>query len=114
LHKNKYISAFIWLAFIAVISCNPTKDKWLNRKYHTLTGHYNVYFNGEQKLLDAILQMENAHQNNFGKVLDVFPLGNAESAKAAGNVLDEAIKKFSKTIQMHTIGSFTDDSYVAM
>ena len=114
MHKNKYISAFIWLAFIAVISCNPTKDKWLNRKYHTLTGHYNVYFNGEQKLLDAILQMENAHQNNFGKVLDVFPLGNAESAKAAGNVLDEAIKKFSKTIQMHTIGSFTDDSYVAM
>ena len=102
------------LALIGLISCNPTKDKWLNRKFHTLTGRFNVYFNGEQKLLDAILQMEASHQNNFGKVLDVFPLGTAESAKAAGNVLDEAIKKFSKAIQMHTIGSYTDDSYVAM
>lgn len=96
------------------MACNPTKDKWLNRKFHTLTGRFNVYFNGEQKLLDAVLQMENSHQNNFGKVLDVFPLGTPESAKAAGNVLDEAIKKFSKAIQMHTIGSYTDDSYVAM
>lgn len=114
MYKNKHISATLLLFLLAVISCNPTKDKWLNRKYHTLTGHYNVYFNGEQKLLDAILQMENAHQNNFGKVLEVFPLGSSESAKAAGNILDEAIKKFSKAIQMHTIGAYTDDSYVAM
>ena len=114
MHKNKYIHTIMVMAFLGILACNPTKDKWLNRKFHTLTGHFNVYFNGEQKLLEAILQMENTHQNNFGKVLDVFPLGTAESAKASGNVLDEAVKKFSKAIQMHTIGSYTDDSYVAM
>lgn len=114
MHKNKYILTITVIAFLGILACNPTKDKWLNRKFHTLTGHFNVYFNGEQKLLEAILQMENTHQNNFGKILDVFPLGTAESAKASGNVLDDAIKKFSKAIQMHTIGSYTDDSYVAM
>lgn len=114
MHRNKYISGITLLIILVLLACNPTKDKWLNRKFHTLTGRFNVYFNGEQKLLDAILQLENSHQNNFGKILDVFPLGTAESAKAAGNVLDEAIKKFSKAIQMHTIGSYTDDSYFAM
>ncbi|MCF8254374.1 MAG: hypothetical protein K9H61_05400 [Bacteroidia bacterium] len=102
------------LSLIGFAACNPTKDKWLNRNFHTLTGHFNVYFNGEQKLLDAINQIEATHVDNFDKVLEVFPMGTEESAKTAGNVLDEAIKKFSKTIQMHTIGSFTDDSYFAM
>ncbi|MBC7382048.1 MAG: tetratricopeptide repeat protein [Bacteroidia bacterium] len=83
----------------------------MNRKFHTLTGHYNIYFNGEQKLLDAIRQLEASHRDDFTKVLSVYPLGTAESAKSTGNVLDEAIKKFSGTIQMHTIGSYTDDSY---
>jgi tetratricopeptide (TPR) repeat protein len=96
------------------MACSPSKDKWLNRKFHTLTGHFNVYFNGEQKLLDAIAQIENGHVNNFDRVLEVFPLGTPETAKAAGNIIDEAVKKFSKTIQMHTIGTYTDDSYFAM
>ena len=56
------------ITFLGILACNPTKDKWLNRKFHTLTGHFNVYFNGEQKLLEAVLQMENTHQNNFEKL----------------------------------------------
>jgi tetratricopeptide (TPR) repeat protein len=111
LYRNRNIIFFILTGLIWTWGCNPTKDKWLNRKFHTLTGHFNVYFNGQQKLLDAVTQLQNSHVNNFGKILDVFPLGTPESAKAAGNVLDEAVKKFSKTIQMHTIGSFTDDAY---
>jgi tetratricopeptide (TPR) repeat protein len=114
LYKNHNIFYLILLGTILIFACSPTKDKWLNRNFHTLTGHYNVYFNGEQKLLDAIAQIENGHVNNFDRVLDIFPLGTAETAKVAGNLIDEAIKKFSKTIQMHTIGSFTDDSYFAM
>lgn len=73
-----------------------------------------MYFNGEQKLLEAINQIEASHIDNFGTVLDVFPLGSPESAKASGNVLDEAIKKFSKSVQMHTIGKYTDDSYFSI
>ncbi|OYU96879.1 MAG: hypothetical protein CFE21_00920 [Bacteroidetes bacterium B1(2017)] len=114
MYRNKNIVILLLLAFSWLAACSPTKDKWLNRKFHTLTGHFNVYFNGEQKLLDATKQIENSHVNNFNKILDVFPLGTPESAKAAGNVLDEAIKKFSKTIQMHTIGSYTDNAYFAI
>lgn len=114
LYKFKNIPFVMLVGLFWLISCNPTKDKWLNRKYHTLTGHFNVYFNGEQKLLEAVKQIEASHIDNFEVVLDVFPLGSPDAAKAAGNVIDEAIKKFSKSIQMHTIGSYTDDSYYSI
>ena len=83
----------------------------MNRKYHSLTGHYNVFFNGEQKLLDAIKQIEASHTDDFTKTLEVNKSGTPEAAKSAGNLLDEALKKFSATIQMHKIGSYTDDAY---
>lgn len=97
--------------FLLLLSCNPTRDRWINRKWHSLTGHYNIYFNGEQKLLDATKQLEKSHVNDFNKVLDVFPYGNESAAKASANLLDEALKKFSGTIQLHTIGSYTDEAY---
>jgi tetratricopeptide (TPR) repeat protein len=94
-----------------LLACSPTKDKWMNRKWHTLTGHYNIYFNGKQKVLDAEIQLEASHVNNFNQVLEVFPIGTPEAAKGAANILDEAAKKFSGTIQLHQIGSFTDDAF---
>lgn len=114
MYKNKNIFYLLLLTTIWLSACNPTKDKWMNRKFHTLTGHFNVYFNGEQKLLDAVKQIENSNVNNFVQVLDVFPMGNAEASKASGNLLDDAIKKFSKTIQLHTIGAYTDDAYFSI
>ena len=57
----------------------------MNRKWHTLTGHYNIYFNGQQKVLDAETQLEASHVNNFNQILDVFPLGTPEAAKGAAN-----------------------------
>jgi hypothetical protein len=39
------------------------------------------------------------------------PYGSEASAKASANLLDEALKKFSGTIQLHTIGSKTDEAY---
>lgn len=86
----------------------------MNRKFHSLTGHYNVFFNGEQKLLDAIKQIEASHVDDFTKTLEVNKSGTPEAAKSAGNLLDEALKKFSATIQLHKIGSYTDDSYFSI
>lgn len=63
------------------------------------------------KLDQAILQLNKTHPNDFTKVLDVFPYGTETTAKQAGNVIDEAMKKFSGTIQLHNIGEYTDDAY---
>ncbi len=97
-----------------MFACSPTKEKWLNKKFHSLTGHYNVYFNGEQKLLDAIKQIEVSHLDDYTQNIDVIQTGTPEAAKSAANILDEALKKFSTTIQMHQVGSYTDDAYFAI
>jgi tetratricopeptide (TPR) repeat protein len=109
--RNYTIIKLIVFALFALSACNPNRDRWINRKWHTLTGHYNIFFNGEEKLREAILQIEKSHVNDFTKVLDVYPMGTEQSAKAAGNLLDQAMKKFSGTIQLHTVGSYTDDAY---
>ncbi|MFN4083622.1 MAG: tetratricopeptide repeat protein [Bacteroidia bacterium] len=109
--RNYKIQAYLLLFVITGLSCNPNRERWINKKWHSLTGHYNVYFNGEQKLNDVITQIEKSHTDDFTKVLDVYQVGTEQSAKAAGNMIDEAIKKFSATIQLHTVGSYTDDAY---
>lgn len=77
-----------------------------------MTGHYNVYFNGEQKLLEVTETLEKSHVDDFTKIIDVFPYGDEASAKGVTPQLDEVLKKASKSIQDHTVGKYTDDSYL--
>ncbi len=99
---------------LVVVSCNPNKNKWLNRKWHTLTGHYNVYFNAEQKFNDAIKAFEKGNVNDFNKILPVFILPDEAASKGIGGTMDEVIKKTSVAIQAHNVGAYTDDSYLLM
>ncbi|MFN9520487.1 MAG: hypothetical protein ACK574_12285, partial [Bacteroidota bacterium] len=71
------------------MSCSPTRDRRINRAWHSLTGHYNVYFNGEQKMIEARQTLAGSHPNDFTKVLDVFPYGDDNSAKGVSGVMDE-------------------------
>ncbi len=103
------------LAFLTLLTaCNPTRDRWLNRNWHTLTGHYNVYFNGEIKFDETVEAFENGYQNDFNKILPIHLIPDEGAAKGMTAAMDEVIKKASKSIQMHTIGMYTDDSYLLM
>ena len=95
-------------------ACSPTKDKWLNRKWHTMTGRFNVYFNGEVKLLETLESLEKGHQDDFTKLLEVFPYGDEAASKGVAGQLDIVLKKVSLAIQNHYVGSYTDNSYYLM
>jgi tetratricopeptide (TPR) repeat protein len=115
--KYNNFSKTVTILLIGIVimwSCNPNKEKWLNKKWHSIVGHYNIYFNGEIKLNDAITTLNAGHVNDFNKILDVFPYGNEASAKGVANVLDDAMKKFSGTIQLHKVGSYTDEAWFAI
>ncbi len=96
------------------MACNPTRDRWINRKWHTLTGHYNVYFNGEIKFEETVETFEKGVQNDFNKILPIHITPDEAAAKGMTAAMDEVIKKASKSIQMHTVGLYTDDSYLLM
>ncbi len=115
-NTGKYFSWSIALlaVLLLVLACNPTRDRRINRKWHTLTGHYNVYFNGEIKFLETVEGFEKGTQNDFNKILPVFITPDEGAGKGLASSMDEVIKKASKSIQMHTVGSYTDDSYLLM
>ncbi|MCU0441213.1 MAG: hypothetical protein MUE96_02355 [Bacteroidia bacterium] len=114
MRQRLYSIRYLALLLGIVTACNPNKDKWLNRNYHTLTGRFNVYFNGEIKYIEALETLEKGHQDDYTKVLSVFPYGDEGAAKAIGGQMDEVLKKVSLSIQNHNIGRYTDDSYLLM
>ena len=111
-------TSYILFAFAGIIifslSCNPTRDRWINRNWHSLTGHYNVYFNGEKKFNDAMETLEKGNVDDFTKLIEVFPYGDEAAQKGVSGIMDDVTKKASLTIQFHTIGSFTDNAYLLL
>ncbi len=110
---NFFIGCFVATCLL-LSACSPTKDKWLNRKWHTMTGRFNVYFNGEVKLLETLESLEKGHQDDFTKLLEVFPYGDEAASKGVAGQLDIVLKKVSLAIQNHYVGSYTDNSYYLM
>jgi tetratricopeptide (TPR) repeat protein len=104
----------LFVTGLMLLACNPTKDKWLNRNWHTMTGRFNVYFNGEIKFGEAMEVLESGHQNDFSKVLDVFPYGDEAASKGIAGQMDIVLKKVSVAIQSHYVGRYTDNSYLLM
>ena len=114
LHSLK-LYVFVLLGLVLVlVACNPTKDKWMNRNWHTMTGRFNVYFNGEVKYIETLQALEAGHQDDFTKVLDVFPYGDEAASKGVAGQLDVVLKKVSLAIQNHYVGRYTDNSYLLM
>lgn len=113
-HKFHHLSLLLIALALLAVACSPTRNRWLNRNWHTMTGHYNVYFNGETKFIDAMETLQRSHQDDFGKILSVFPYGDESTQKGISGVMDEVIKKMSLTIQNHTVGTYTDDAYLLL
>jgi tetratricopeptide (TPR) repeat protein len=114
LRLTKIFFCLLLVSCVVLISCNPNKDKWLNRNWHSLTGRFNVYFNGEVKFKEVMETVEKGHNDDFTKILEVFPYGDEATAKGVAGQLDIVLKKVSVAIQNHYVGRYTDDSYLLM
>jgi tetratricopeptide (TPR) repeat protein len=114
LRLAKLFFGLLFCVAMVLFSCNPNKNKWLNRNWHSMTGRFNVYFNGELKYHEVMETLEKGHQNDFTKILDVFPYGDEAAAKGVSGQLDIVLKKVSLAIQNHYVGRYTDNSYLLM
>lgn len=88
---------------LTVISCSTKKDTWTRRTFHSITAHYNAYYNGQVSLDEARLNIAKNHKDNYSEVLDVFPLGTAESVKAESQKLERTMEKASIVIHKHSM-----------
>ncbi|HCS21609.1 MAG TPA: hypothetical protein DIW47_13810 [Bacteroidetes bacterium] len=102
------------LLIIGLAACDKNRDTFMNRSYQNMVAHFNVYFNGLQKLEDTRLSLEKAHVDDFTKVLDVYPYGSDANRKSQSGQMDEVIKKASRVIAERPISKWVDDAYLMM
>ena len=92
------------ILFLAVFSgCSTKKNTWSRRAYHTVTCHYNVYWNGEQSLKEAEQVLQESAKDNYNDILRVYNYGTKKTAQGLYPKLDRTIKKASIGIQKHSM-----------
>ena len=102
---GKHYSYRIFLVIILFIlaGCSTEKNTFISRKYHNVTAHYNVYFNGRESLRAGVEKINNSYEDDFSKVLPLFKSTNPSTATAANAEMENSIMKGSKLIQSHSI-----------
>ena len=102
--------------FILFSNCATQKKRsdasWLKKFYHNTTAYYNGYFNANLLLREGIDKLNLQHQDNFTKVLNVYPYLDVENPKAVASVLDKATEKVSVVAALHPISYWVPDCYL--
>ena len=80
--------------------------------YHNTTAYYNAFFNAEELMAESVLNMQNAHVDNYNQILSVYDYTNLQNPKLEANNLDVAIEKVSKSASLHRQSHWVDDCYV--
>ena len=94
---------FPLLAALVVSSCSTTKDRWINRKYHETTAHYNAFFNGEVALNEAVTAFEKAEEYDFENLLPIYYWPDEKQAPQMFAKMDRALEKSAKVIKGHSM-----------
>ncbi|HHJ49900.1 MAG TPA: hypothetical protein ENJ88_03240, partial [Phaeodactylibacter sp.] len=80
--------------------------------YHNTTAHYNGYFNAEELLLASMQRLNEQHQDDYTRLLPVFPYRAVDNPRAEAESLDKAIEKVSVVVALHRPSDWTDDCYL--
>ncbi len=118
---KKHRSALLYIIVIALIfngCASPNKKKedvgMLGRAYQNMTAYYNGYFNANELLDAAILEIESKHPDNFQEQLVIYPYLLDQDSTTASGSLNPAIDKLKKDIYLHPASHWVDDSYFQM
>ncbi len=88
--------------------CSTQRNNTVNRNLHELSTKYNVLFNGEEALKEAVNQIKEAHQDNFFELLPVEAFDAKYEISLPGQNNDDANltraeEKAVKAIQKHSM-----------
>jgi tetratricopeptide (TPR) repeat protein len=84
-------------------ACSTEKNTLVTRTYHNVTSRYNIFFNGNESFKRGIKKMEDAHEDDFTRILPIFLYGNENTASAVAGDMERAIQKATKVITLHSI-----------
>ena len=119
---NKAIKYFLFgILGVAVItgeSCVTKKRKKetskLSKFYHNVTSEYNGYFNANELMEFAIIDLQAAHEDNYSEIIELQDFVSVPDPKIVNEDMDKAIEKVTRVAALHEKGDWVDDCYVLM
>lgn len=103
----------------AFTGCSTKKKGFVNRFYHNTTAKYNGYWNGRESMREGVKTLEKTQQDDYDRILPVYPIGTAQTATSVYPQMDRAIEKASMVIAKHSMlikgkeyCNWIDDSYL--
>ena len=112
--KRKFIA--ISLFILLFVSCVTTKKKGdlstVGKIYHNTTARYNGYFNANELYSATRERIIQQYQENYTKLLPIYPEMKVESPGNVAEDMDVAITKLGVVINLHRTSKWTDDSYL--
>ena len=118
-HSFRFLLPIIILLLCA--GCSTQKNTVVNRAYHNLLTHYNIYWNGEEAYKDGEAQLNANIKEDYNQILPVYLTGNQQNALAINGQMSRAIEKANKAILKHSIlynykeyNRWIDDCYLLL
>ncbi len=102
----------IYGLILATTACSPANTGIVSYAYHNVTAKFNAYFIANEKLIEVLAEIDEAHKNNFNKTLKVFAPLDTNIVNANEEKVEDIIKKASIAIQRHKVSKWVDDSYI--
>ena len=123
--RNKFFSASMMIVAVVLCvcmsSCSTKKNTFINRNFHNLTAHYNVWWNGNNALEEGYKEFQKNVKDNYTTILPVYNTGNIQEAGQMNASSDRALEKGAATIQRHSMFidkkercKWIDDAYLMM
>ena len=85
---------------------------WLGKNWHDMNSRFNGYYNADVIYNESIASLELEHEDNYNKLLPVFPVISTENPESQAAELDRAIEKVAIVSNLHPGSKWVDDCYV--
>ncbi|MCB0689418.1 MAG: tetratricopeptide repeat protein, partial [Saprospiraceae bacterium] len=107
---------FITVVLTLVSSCVTQKKRddvsKVGKMYHDITSKYNRNFNANVLIDETLAQLQTTQQEDYSKVLAIYPFVDKENPTQLAEPMDKAIEKASVAIAIHRPSHWTDDNYM--
>jgi len=100
-HPIRHLLSIIILIWCA--GCSSQKNTVVNRAYHNLLTHYNIYWNGEEAYKDGEAQLKANIKEDYNQILPVYLTGTPQNAQTINVQMNRAIEKANKAIIKHSL-----------
>ena len=99
----------LWLAGVLMAgllsSCSTQKNTWATRSFHQTKVKYNILYNGNVAYEEVLKAIRDANEDDYSRVLHLYPVSNHKAAEASASQMDKTIEKCRKCIKLHSIKS---------